>query len=255
MHWTRFDSASPEGAIPSAFFTDADYAPILLLILLLKVIALGGLFVFFASRLLGRDARQTPNPTLSAASTYFQYAPPTIWLAIRGAEPERALAALGARIDRSADSWDQSFQREQENALYVSPRIDGWILVFGPPLLKLVHDPDIAHHQLRQLSREVGMAQFFYRSPIDGAHGWGILDRGDVLRAYLWEQKTLWNQGVITDGERRLDMRIIDYGSPGEAKSNLDRVFALAERWSLNPLAAPSDAWGDNSWAVGRIVR
>ena len=221
----------------------------------MKVFVLGGVFVFFASRVWSERRRSTnyeASKEPSSASTYFRYAPPTVWLVARDLEPEAILIALGAKEARRGE-WEEGFGPSPRCRWVAAPRYDEWTLIFGNGLDRLVADPDRAYVRLRELSRQLGMVQLFYRDATGGGHGWALADRGDILRAFLWEETTQWNQGVVTSGERRLGMVLPGYGEAGEkTRSNVDRVFALAKRWSVNPQEIPDSVWDASEWAVGQ---
>jgi hypothetical protein len=70
------------------------------------------------------------------------------------------------------------------------------------------------------------------------------VESGRVLRGYAWAGTTLWNQGVKSSAEISLRMNCFGYGeNPGSDDwavadhivANVEKVFLLSRRWSLDP--------------------
>jgi predicted metal-dependent HD superfamily phosphohydrolase len=81
-------------------------------------------------------------------------------------------------------------------------------------------------------------------------HAWVRVENGNVHRAYAWVNETAWNQGPKTLAEIELNMKCFNYGEASEwayqtteesAAANVDKVPALAARWSIDPAAFNSD--------------
>jgi hypothetical protein len=152
---------------------------------------------------------------------------PSTWLAIRSLEPEAVRATLP--------------DKEQ---FFVSPRVNGWVIVTGPGLPDPGHDVDACHLFLTALSRELGHVQFFHTEKFSAHHAWARLDEGCVTRAYAWAGETIWNQGAETLAETRLHLQCPGYGEEAEAglwaaktnaAVNVEKIPLLAARWSVDP--------------------
>lgn len=168
---------------------------------------------------------------------------PCRWLAIQETNPRSILEAL--RISRATPcSWEEGLARTFEQKLFVSPPIKGWIVVLGTALPDPALDVDVCFRFLTQLSQKLGSIQFFNMNRALDHHGWAMLDKGEVVRAYAWAGTTLWNQGALTPAEKSLGLRCLDYGSApeldafmndGPMAANTAKVPMLAARWSLDP--------------------
>ncbi len=152
---------------------------------------------------------------------------PTTWLAVRSLEPESVRAALADKEE-----------------FFVSPRVNGWVIVTGPGLPDPGDDVDACHLFLTALSRELGHVQFFHAEKFSAHHAWVRMDEGCVTRAYAWAGETVWNQGTKTLAENRLGMNCSGYGDDSETgfwtakkntAANVEKIPLLAARWSVDP--------------------
>jgi hypothetical protein len=193
-------------------------------------LALGvAMMVFFCIILLQRRNRASGR-LANAGSNFFPLrvaaaTRPTVWLAVRTLESETVRAALAAR-----------------DKIFISPRVNGWVMVTGPGLPGPGDDVDRCFRFLTAASRQLGHLQFFQMEKFSGHHAWARLDDGCVTRAYAWAGETVWNQGAKTQAEHGLGMNCHDYGEdPGawpmneEAAANIEKIPALAACWSLDP--------------------
>jgi hypothetical protein len=162
------------------------------------------------------------SPLRAAATTR-----PTTWLAVRSLEPATIRAALPGKEE-----------------FFISPRVNGWVIVTGPGLPDPSDDVDACHLFLTALSRELGHVQFFHVEKFSAHHAWARLDEGCVTRAYAWAGETIWNQGAETLAETGLGMKCFGYGEDSEigfwttkknAATNVEKISPLAARWSVDP--------------------
>ncbi|HSY42273.1 MAG TPA: hypothetical protein VK811_00075 [Candidatus Acidoferrum sp.] len=160
---------------------------------------------------------------------------PACWLAIRAASPEGVLAALG--LGRSTPcSWSEGMTGEHE--FFISPRVNGWVIVTGLAIPTPDDDVDECFRFLVSLSRKLGHVQFFQAEKFLHYHAWARLDYGCVTRAYAWAGETVWNQGGKTVPETELGVKCLSYGDPcppNVARMNTDKVSQLAARWNFDP--------------------
>ena len=152
---------------------------------------------------------------------------PSTWLAVRSVEAERVRSALAGN-----------------GKFFISPRVNGWVVVTGPDLPDPGEDVDACHLFLTALSRELGHVQFFHAEKFSRHHAWARMDDGCVTRAYAWAGETVWNQGAKTLAENRLGMKCSGYGENPDAEfwtinenaaANVEKVPLLAARWSIDP--------------------
>jgi hypothetical protein len=208
--------------------------PIHLLALAVACVFCFGIYLRRRARPSGLEARR-PALTVSA-QTIFPHRP-TCWLAVRGSSSERVQEALGLSHSTPC-SWSEGMTGEHE--FFISPRVNGWVIVTGIAIPTPVDDIDECYRFLISLSRKLGHVQFFYAEKFAHHHAWARLDDGCVTRAYAWTGETVWNQGAKTIPEAELELKCFAYGDPcpmGVAAWNTKKVTQLAARWNFDPAA------------------
>jgi hypothetical protein len=181
---------------------------------------------------------------------------PVTWLAIRSAPPETVQAALG--LGRSIPcSWSEGMSGAHE--FFISPRVNGWVIVTGLALPCPDDDVDACFLFLTALSRKLGHVQFFHAEKFTNHHAWARLDDGCVTRAYAWAGATVWNQGVKTMPETGLGLKCFDYGDISATKeiaeTNFEKVAALAARWSFDPASVDEHLLNQASGTAGELSK
>ncbi len=180
---------------------------------------------------------------------------PSSWLAIRGASPQAVQSALG--LGRSTPcSWSEGITGEHE--FFVSPRVNGWVIVTGLAIPTPDDDVDESFHFLISLSRKLGHVQFFYSEKFLQYHAWARLDEGCVTRAYAWTGETVWNQGPKTLPETELGVKCFAYGEfcpPNIARKNTEKVSQLAARWNFDPAAVDEKILNEAIGVAGELPR
>lgn len=172
-----------------------------------------------------------------------QPARPTCWLAIRSVAPADVQAALGVQRARPC-SWAEGLSGGHD--FFISPRVNGWVIVAGMGLPNPTDDVDATFLFLTALSKQLGHVQYFYASRLMHHHAWARLDEGCVTRAYAWAGEPVWNQGTETLPEIEVEMKLFGYGDHSatilDAENNFEKVPQLAARWSLDPAAVRLDS-------------
>jgi hypothetical protein len=180
---------------------------------------------------------------------------PICWLAIRSVSPEAVLAALDLHHAEPC-SWSEGLAGGHE--FFISPRVNGWIIVTGMGLPNPTDDVDATFLFLTALSRQLGHVQYFYASRLLHHHAWARLDDGCVTRAYAWVGETVWNQGSETLPEIEAELRLFGYGDPSatvlDAEKNFEKVPHLAARWSLDPAAVKLNSVQQSIGIAGESV-
>ncbi len=179
---------------------------------------------------------------------------PAIWLAIRSVSPQAVHAALG--LGRSAPcSWSEGMMGGHE--FFISPRVNGWVIVTGLAIPCPDDDVDACFLFLTALSRKLGHVQFFHAEKFTHHHAWARLDDGCVTRAYAWAGEIVWNQGAKTMPETMLGLKCFAYGdilpSTEAVEMNFEKVAALAARWSLDPAAIDESSLNHASGLAGEL--
>ena len=214
---------------------------IALLLLALQGLALGIGLMMLGWMLAVHRRNRLAEKNVSSAQNFFSFQPaslqrPNCWLAIRAVSPEAVKIALGLNRAQPC-SWAEGLAGDHE--FFISPRVNGWVIVTGVGLPTPTDDVDATFHFLTALSRQLGHVQYFYASRLFHHHAWARLDDGCVTRAYAWAGETVWNQGVETLPEIEADMKLSGYGENTatilDAEMNFEKVPQLAARWSLDP--------------------
>lgn len=231
--------------------TAGDLIPLLLLLLFGAAFG-AGMALFSLVRWLRRRERGWGDFTSSVESAppenAFTVSPlrafwrrPTCWLAIRSRNLDVVQSALGLDNPKPC-SWTEGLSSDRR--LFVSPPLQGWILVMGSGLPDPSDDVDACFRFLMELSRRVGHVQLFKADATLMHHAWARVEAGRVVRAYGWAGGTVWNQGMKTHAESELGLKCFGYGEgPRPAdwsfneliSANVEKVPLLAARWSLNP--------------------
>jgi hypothetical protein len=232
------------------------------MLLLMHMIALGvGLMLFAWMIFLQRRARRQfsavtavyefdPEPSLS-----FSISRPMCWLAVRSVSPESVKEALGLN-HASPCTWNEGLTGD--HAFFISPRVNGWVIVTGLALPTPTEDVDACFIFLSTLSRKLGHVQYFYAETFSRHHGWARLDDGCVTRGYAWAGTTVWSQGVETLPEIEAGVKTFAYGDQSatlsDVEANFEKVPLLAARWSLDPAGVKLNSIRQSIGIVGETA-
>lgn len=241
-----------------------DLPALLLLLLVLKMLVLGGLCVamirfIVRQRHLSVATRHAPHT--DSGSSRLMFEPPACWLAVQCKDMRLVEKSLRLKNTKPC-AWDDGLHAGKDHQLFLSPPIGGWILVFGPGLTHFANDPDACFRFIRMLSGQTGVVQFFSANRIVNHHGWVLANEGEILRGYSWAGETVWNQGPMTAAERALGIVCFDYGEKvpldetleaDPALSNTEKVPQLAGRWSINPTSINLKPWMRQTGLVGEF--
>jgi hypothetical protein len=233
----------------------------LLLLSLASVFLIAMTLTFFAvryvrgNRLAGHPRRTEQEEERSHQPVFFHstaFETNCRWLAIRSSNLSAVQNALRVQ-NPTPCSWTEGLSRLVTRSLFISPPVQGWILVIGHGLPDPGEDVDQCFFFVTRLSRALGHVQFFSSNRAVNHHAWVRVEDGRVRRAYVWAGETLWNQGHMTEAEGELGLRCYNYGeapcfggfSAGEAHhANADKILFLAARWSLDPTSINAGALG-----------
>lgn len=245
---------------------------VLMLIPFSLVLGMGVFFVWLISRHVNRTHRSRLRE-LSARENAFapgsSHLRPLLsgqlcrWVAIRSRNLDAVQTALG--LDNPVPcSWTEGIVQVSERKLFLSPPVNGWILVVGPRLPDPADDVDACFHFLHRLSRELGEVQFFSVNRIVGHHAWARFDGGEAFRGYAWAGETLWNHGPKTWAERKLGLKCYGYLEGAselrfetleQARANVERVMLLAASWSIDPTSVDENMLTDARGVAGDLSR
>lgn len=221
---------------------------------------------------LARWLRGGPGaPTTPSAGTAVAFGYQCGWLAIRGASPDRVIAALALDEVRPS-GWPDGIAAAYEGGVFVSPPADGWVLVVSTALPDAGDDEhaDEITPLVTALSRDLdATVQYFGTHRVVEYHAWAWAERGALVRAYAYAGEqgvTALDVGPPTPAEQALELRLFDERSPEAADDaywerddlrypDEDLVLAIAAAWSLDPKIldgrAVADGWLGR-WPPGR---
>ena len=235
--------------------SQADVIPLMLLAL--QGLALGIGFMILGWMLAVHRRNQLAQKEISPAQNFFPQQITTLqrpecWLAIRAVSPEAVKMTLG--LNHAAPcSWAEGLAGAHE--FFISPRVNGWVIVTGLALPNPTEDVDATFLFLTGLSRQLGHVQYFYASRLFHHHAWARLDDGCVTRAYAWTGETVWQQGVETLPEIKTDVKLFAYGDYTatllDAEMNFEKVPQLAARWSLDPARVKLNSFRQATGSAG----
>lgn len=222
--------------------------PILLLVLLGLAVGLGSAIVILIMRAsrkrslrFTRRSRTASHGPVLGDHGLSLFSRPTCWVSIRSKQLQAVQAAFGLHNPKPC-SWLNGLAGEER--IFIAPPVKGWIIVVGSGLPDPTDDADGAFRFVLALSRKFGDVQCFSANRALQHHAWVRAENGRIVRAYSWAGRTLWKQGRRTPAEKDLDVICFDYfqndsesliGAYDLPGSNVDKVPALAARWSLDP--------------------
>jgi hypothetical protein len=155
-------------------------------------------------------------------------------------------------------NWESGLRAVVREGVFVTPPVSGWVLAVGHDLAVASQDPSAMEQLLPGLSEQFGEALWFSTDEVRDVHGWAVAERGELLRAYAYNEDhghIMW-QGEILDRERELGCFLDDPRdqSDDEIKWWPDRrlVLALAASWSVDPSRLGNSAVSGSGW-VGRM--
>ncbi len=237
---------------PSLGVPGRDLVPALLLLLIAAVVVLGAVSLVLTLHLVRQRRRERegdsrvdpipPAPTALRSSATLLV--PARWMAVSATTVREVRHALDLSNPTPCTIQDGLAGNHQQ-ALFLAPPVDGWVLITGPGIPDPAEDIDEVYHLVRALSIKLGAAQFFCFNRVLGHHGWAWARGGTIVRAFAWAGTTLWNEGEPTPAERTLRLRSPRYSDPTPTTalaresilSNLDKVPILAGRWSVDPVS------------------
>lgn len=144
--------------------------------------------------------------------------------------------------------------------MFVTPAVDGWVLVVGPDAAAREGDEAaFVAPLLERLSSAFGEAQWFATFADADRHGWAVACGGVLQRAYAYsgEQGHVWWHGERTRAETDHGCFVDDPRdrSDDEVKWWPDAacVRGLAAAWSVDPARLGERALPKSAGLVGRL--
>lgn len=155
----------------------------------------------------------------------------TIWMVAASQDPQQVIRALGGR-DICRANWQTGLQAaaEEANCVFVSPCLDGFVLVIGLPRF-----PE------QGLAGAFRQVQAFATHRVTEYHAWARWDSGTLERMYVYDG----SRGVVTvqTGELTAQEIALGFGrfpqkgreDRCEANPTEEDVLDLAAAWGVDP--------------------
>ena len=186
------------------------------------------------------------------------------WIAIRLSDPTAILDVLPIDELQRAN-WSTGISAAYSHHTFVSPPIDGWVLVLSNNIPGLDTEDRSADWKrlMERLADHFDDVQSFSTHRVVEYHAWARFLKGKEIRAYAYtgeSGETLVDRGERTEAEIELGHNFFDERSPAaESEEYWERedltypdeedVMRVAGKWSINPTrlghlsAPPSVAW------------
>lgn len=186
-----------------------------------------------------RLARFRPPELSELADRPVAFGRTMLWLAVRADSPAQVAAALYIQNIAYAN-WTTGVASAYDHGMrtgsvFLSPRVDGWVLVAGglPYPGGAAGDRQLVD-LLKHLSRRFGEVQYFGSHLAARWHAWAKWIDGTPVRAFAHrgdEPEAFWNIGAPTQQECELGLAAT---TTDHAPDESD-VMQLAGAWSIDP--------------------
>ena len=154
------------------------------------------------------------------------------WLAIRSRDPEQVMEALGLQ-NRKRANWKSGLASVSHEKWFVSPSLDGWVLVIG------AGERPLPAEQLERLSRRFFETQAFAALRERSLFAWSLYRNGQCIRAYgMHGGQIIRDEGELTAEEIALGFGRFPRKTGGSREGFPDReaVLEIAAAWGLDPM-------------------
>lgn len=194
----------------------------------------------------GEGAEDTARPESLFPEAPVPFGPKMAWLAIPGYTASEVISALRLG-DVAPANWTKglSLAYADNNQVFVTPALSGWVLVVGKTLWQKADMNRSAENiqWLKDVGRLFGNACFFSTMRGLGNHGWVGIRNGSIVRAYGYSgelQELIWLVGDPTEEEIAVNPafanEVEERMQPGFRPVIPDEkmVLAMAAGWSVD---------------------
>lgn len=154
------------------------------------------------------------------------------WLAIKGEKPEQVIDILQLE-NKTLANWQSGMRLvESEEQIFVSPSIDGYVLLIGPMELEL--------EELEEMAQNFEELQYFVSHRVVEMHSWTLFRAGKLVRHYYYigESGEVTSIGKLTEEEKELgfDNLIMSEDDDWDefAFPDEESVLKIAAAWSVD---------------------
>jgi len=189
-----------------------------------------------------------------------------MWFAVKADSNEDIAALLDLNILGKAN-WVNGMEESHNNRVFITPRIQGWKLICGWGLSKMVEDESADIEVLNKLSAHFGEAQFFFNNRENECHIWAKSENGELKRYYSYVGELGINikiEGEPTEAEK--DLNLVNTFLP-EAENeeeyfndeslvipDEDTVMEIAGKWSISPMELHHIQEVENDFGVVAVM-
>jgi hypothetical protein len=152
------------------------------------------------------------------------------WLAVRTTAPGDVVRAL-ALEEVEAVGWPGGVDAAYDGAVFVTPPVDGWVLVASTALPAFGDDAGSPVALIERLSAALATeVQYFGTHRVVEYHAWAVARNGRRERAFAW----LGERGevLVDEGARRAGEPTLE---PTGESPDEDTVMRVAAAWSVDP--------------------
>lgn len=160
------------------------------------------------------------------------------WLCVKSDLPEEVIEKMGFKNPEKAN-WDKGIEMAYNGYYFVSPALDGYVLVVGWGTDVLTLAPEL----LSDSAKKFPELQFFTTHRVVDYHAWLKFVNGEMVRGYGFcgcDGVVLLNKGGITPEEERLGFTNL---LPSEECEDWDKydlpdeeyVMQVAAAWGIDP--------------------
>lgn len=159
------------------------------------------------------------------------------WLCVKADSSEEVIDKLGLKNPQPAN-WDRGIEMAYNGYDFVSPVLDGYVLVVGWGTDVLTLAPDL----LEDSAKKFPELQYFATHRVVDYHAWVKFVNGEMVRGYGWcgcDGELILNKGELTPEETELGFTNLlpdtdadweKYDCPDE-----DYVLEIAAAWGVDP--------------------
>ncbi|KRE35282.1 hypothetical protein [Paenibacillus sp. Soil522] len=161
------------------------------------------------------------------------------WFAVKTVDAQAVLNTMQLK-NVQVSNWRTGIEGADEGYYFVSPPINGWILVINSimPDLSGVESPSPLT-VIDDLSSKFREAYYFGTHRVVEYHAWAKSINGELVRAYgyLGESgETIINQGEVSKEELENNLIFTDLEADEPNLPNEEDVLLIAKKWTVDPL-------------------
>lgn len=156
------------------------------------------------------------------------------WLCVQSEDPQTVMSVLG--LSGAPCGWTAGLEQAGEDgAIFVSPVLEGFVLVIG----WMTEDLD----ELTALAGNFPSLQYYANHRVVDYSAWAHFQAGELLRAYAYvgdQSEAFWDKGALTSEE--LSLGGAHFPKMGEEIDwdrvkfpNEETVLSLAAAWGIDP--------------------